>query len=141
MSDITIFVNLVVHLINACLAGWLILLIFSSPAIKDQPIAGNKKVLAFLTALLFVSHPLATQSVTYIVQRMASMVAMFYLLSLVLYVKARLSEKGNLSKTLLFTGSLISAVLAMLTKENAFTLPFAIVLFEFFFLRKRNSFQ
>ena len=84
--------NLVVHLINACLAGWLILLIFSSPAIKDQPIAGNKRVLAFLTALLFVSHPLATQSVTYIIQRMASMVAMFYLLSLVLYVKARLSE-------------------------------------------------
>ena len=66
------------------------------------------------------------------------MVAMFYLLSLALYVKARLSDKGNISKTLLFTGSLISAVLAMLTKENAFTLPFAILLFEFFFLRTKK---
>ena len=66
------------------------------------------------------------------------MVTMFYLLSLALYVKARLSNKGNISKTLLFTGSLISAVLAMLTKENAFTLPFAIVLFEFFFLRTKK---
>ena len=131
-------VNLIIHLINACLVWWLTLLIFSSPVLKDQPIARNKKVLAFLTALLFVSHPLATQSVTYIVQRLASMVAMFYLLSLVLYVKARLSNKGNIVKTLLFTGSLISAGLAMLTKENAFTLPFAIVLFELFFLRTKK---
>jgi tetratricopeptide (TPR) repeat protein len=93
---------------------------------------------AFLTALLFVSHPLATQSVTYIVQRMASMVAMFYLLSIALYMKARLLNKGNTSKILLFTGSFISAVAAMFTKENAFTLPFAIVLFEFFFLRTKK---
>jgi Tfp pilus assembly protein PilF len=131
-------VNLIIHLINACLVGWLTLLIFSSPAMKDHPIAGNKKVLAFLTALLFVSHPLATQSVTYIVQRLASLVAMFYILSLILYIKARLSNKGNISKILLFTGSFFSALLAMLTKENAFTLPFAIVLFEIFFLRTKK---
>jgi tetratricopeptide (TPR) repeat protein len=67
------------------------------------------------------------------------MAAMFYLLSLILYVKARLSNQGNITKTLLFTGSLISAVLAMLTKENAFTLPFAIVLFEFFFLKVKKQ--
>jgi tetratricopeptide (TPR) repeat protein/uncharacterized membrane protein YwzB len=131
-------VNLIIHLINACLVWWLTLLIFSSQALKDQPITKNKKVLAFLTALLFVSHPLATQSVTYIIQRLASMAAMFYLLSLTIYMKARLSNKGNLSKTLLFTGSLISAVLAMLTKENAFTLPFAILLFEICFLRTKK---
>jgi tetratricopeptide (TPR) repeat protein len=132
------FVNVIIHLINACLVWWLTLLIFSSPIMKDQPIARNKKVLAFLTALLFVSHPLATQAVTYIVQRMASMVAMFYLLSLALYVKARLSNKGNISKTLFYIGSLFSAVFAMLTKENAFTLPFAIMLIEFFFLRTKK---
>jgi tetratricopeptide (TPR) repeat protein len=131
--------NLIIHLINACLVWWLTLLIFSSPALKDNPIIRQKKVIAFFTALLFVSHPLATQSVTYIVQRMTSMAAMFYLLSLILYVKARLSNKVNITKTLLFTGSLISAVLAMLTKENAFTLPFAIVLFEFFFLRVKKQ--
>jgi tetratricopeptide (TPR) repeat protein len=141
--------NLIVHLINSCLVWWLTLLILSClpPPIhnklslnilQDNSIIKQKKVIAFFTALLFVSHPLATQSVTYIWQRVASMVMMFYLLSLILYVKARLSNKGNLSKTLLFTCSLISAVLAMLTKENAFTLPFAIVLFEIFFLRTKK---
>jgi tetratricopeptide (TPR) repeat protein len=131
--------NLIIHLFNACLVWWLTLLIISSAALKDNPIIRQKKVIAFFTALLFVSHPLATQSVTYIVQRMASMAAMFYFLSLILYMKARLSNQGNITKTLLFTGSLISAVLAMLTKENAFTLPFAILLFEFFFLRVKKQ--
>jgi Flp pilus assembly protein TadD len=131
-------VNLIIHLINACLVWWLTLLIFSSPALKDQPIAGNRKVLAFFTALLFVSHPLTTQSVTYIVQRLASMVAMFYFLSLILYIKGRLSTKGSIPKSLLFIGSVVSAALAMMTKENAFTLPFAILLFEFFFLRPKK---
>ncbi len=131
-------VNLIIHLINVFLVWWLTFLIFSSSAMKDQPIARNKKVLAFLTALLFVSHPLATQSVTYIIQRLASMAAMFYLLSLALYVKARLANNRNISTYLLFTASLISAVLAMLTKENAFSLPFAIMLFELFFIRTKK---
>lgn len=132
------FVNLIIHLINSCLVWWLIILILSSPAMKDHAIAKQKKVIALFAALLFVSHPLATQSVTYIVQRMASLVAMFYMLSLALYVKARLIEKGNKFKYLLFAASFLSAVLAMLTKENAFTLPFAILLFEFFFIRTKK---
>jgi len=131
-------VNLIIHLINACLIWWLTNLIFSTSAMKDQAIASHKKIIAFMTALLFVSHPLATQSVTYIVQRLASLVAMFYLLSLALYVKARLSHTGKTMKIVFFTGSFLSAILAMLTKENAFTLPFAVVLFEMFFLRTKK---
>jgi protein O-mannosyl-transferase len=131
-------VNLCIHLINACLVWWLTLLIFSSPPLKDNPVTRQKNVIALFTALLFVSHPLATQSVTYIVQRLSSMTAMFYLLSLSTYVQARLSNKGNGFKVLLFTGSFVSAVLAMLTKENAFTLPFSVLLIELFFLRKKK---
>jgi protein O-mannosyl-transferase len=136
------FVNLIIHLINACLVFSLTLLIFATPAMKDQPISKQRKFIALFTALLFVSHPLATQSVTYIVQRLASMVTMFYLLSLALYIKARLTETTNKIKYVLYGGALLSAILAMLTKENAFTLPFAILLTEFFFLRtKKVSFD
>ena len=130
-------VNLIIHLITSCIVGWLTLLIFSTPALKNNPIIKHKKILAFFVALLFVSHPLATQSVTYIVQRMASLVAMFYLLSLALYVKGRLSEKG-ITKYFWFAGALVSAVLALLTKENAYTLPFAVILFEIFFLQTKK---
>ncbi len=130
-------VNLIIHLINACIVGWLTLLIFSTPALKDNPTIKHKKTFAFFVALLFVSHPLATQSVTYIVQRMASLVAMFYLLSLALYMKGRLSE-NRITKYIWFAGALVSAILALFTKENAYTLPFAILLFEIFFLQKEK---
>lgn len=132
------FVNLIIHLINAMLVWWLTLLIFSSPTIKNQKIAQNKKAIALITALLFVSHPLATQSVTYIVQRMSSMVAMFYLFSLIFYIKGRLTDKRKLRKYLLYLVTVVFAVLAMLTKENAFTLPLAIVLLEIMFVRTKK---
>jgi protein O-mannosyl-transferase len=132
------WVNLIIHLINACLVWVLSLLVFSSPALKDHALSKQKRTITLFTALLFVSHPLATQSVTYIVQRMASLAAMFYMLSVVFYICGRLYSKGNLSKVLLFSLAVIAAVLAMLTKENAFTLPFAWVLVEFFLIRKKK---
>ena len=130
-------INLIIHLINACLVWWLTLLIFSSPAVKDNKVAKQKKIIAFFTALLFISHPLATQSVTYIVQRMTSMAAMFYMLSVALYMKARLSERVNGVKYFLLAGCLLSAVAAMLTKEIAFTLPLTVIMAELFFFKRK----
>ena len=132
------FINLLIHLINSLLVFSLVLLIFSTPDLKDTKIAKDKQIIALFTALLFVSHPLATESVTYIVQRLASLAAMFYLLSVVLYAKARLVKSKNKSVCFLFAGSILSAVLAMLTKEISFTLPFTILLIEICFFRKNN---
>ena len=129
--------NLLVHLINACLVWRLTLLLLSTPAMKDQAVVKHKNMLALLIALLFVSHPLATQSVTYIVQRTASLAAMFYLLSLLCYIWARLSEKSNASKLLLFAGSFVAAITAIHTKENAYTLPLVILLCEACFLYRK----
>jgi len=131
-------VNLIIHLINAILVYWLTFLLFSTPALKDKFLPGDKTMLSLAVALLFVSHPLATQSVTYIVQRMTSMSAMFYFLGLVLYLLSRFTDKGK-TKTRLLIGCGISVLLACLTKENAFTFPFAIVLLEVFFLQTRPN--
>jgi tetratricopeptide (TPR) repeat protein len=127
-------VNLIVHLINALLVWWLTWITFSTPVMKDLPISRNKNTIAFLTGLLFVTHPLATQSVTYIVQRFTSLATLFYLLSLILFIKGRLQEN---SKTALFIfgASIFSAVCGILTKEIVFTLPFAIILYDYCFIR------
>ncbi len=132
-------VNLIIHLINAILVYWLSFLIFSTPVLKDKFMLRDKTMLSMAVALLFVSHPLATQSVTYIVQRMTSMSAMFYFLGLVLYLLTRLTNKGKTIKTRLLIGCGISVLLACLTKENAFTFPFAVVLIEIFFLQTRPN--
>ena len=129
-------VNLAIHIVNAVLVWWLVMLTMATPVMRDQPISRHKGAMALFTALLFVSHPLATQSVTYIVQRLASLATLFYLLSLALYVKGRLWEDNKDRRVLFFyAGSILCAVLGMLTKEIVFTLPFALILYEYSFIR------
>jgi tetratricopeptide (TPR) repeat protein len=129
------FVNLVIHLTNAFLVWWLTWLTLSTPVMKDTEIGKYKTIAAFLTGLLFVTHPLATQSVTYIVQRFASLAALFYLLSLSLFVQGKLWQGNKNIPWFLFGGSIVCAALGMLTKENVFTLPFAILLYDYCFLK------
>jgi Flp pilus assembly protein TadD len=133
-------VNLLIHLLNALLVYLLVILTFKTPFIKDRTAydssfnADTGKMIAFLCALLFVVHPMQTQAVTYITQRFTSLVTLLYLLSLALYVKARLSEQSGCRYAYYFI-SLVSAILAMKTKEISFTLPVIITLYEFMFFK------
>jgi protein O-mannosyl-transferase len=52
---------------------------------NNYKIERHKHWFALLTALFFVVHPIQTQAITYIVQRMASMAAMFYIMSVYFY--------------------------------------------------------
>ncbi len=123
-------VNLLIHLGNALLVYWLVVLAFQRPEDRE-----TGRLAAVLSALLFISHPLQTQAVTYIVQRLASLAATFYLLALILYVQAR---RGSRSPFLWYCGALVSAVLAMKTKETAITLPVMIALSEYLYLRDKT---
>ncbi len=126
-------VNLAIHISNALLLYWLVLLTFRTPAVAASPLSGSSRYVALFSALLFVSHPVQTQAVTYIVQRFASLAAFFCLLSTAAYAKARLSSK-NAPRYAFYAISLLSAALAMRTKETAFTLPLAIALYDLVFL-------
>ncbi len=137
--------NLAVHIINALLVYALVVLTCRTPYFMNQGagIIGEKtfdpRFLAVFTALLFASHPVQTQAVTYIVQRLTSLATMFYLLSLIFFIKFRFSQESirpSKGKTLSFYFlMLVMIILAMKTKEIAFTLPIVIVLYEFFFFR------
>jgi protein O-mannosyl-transferase len=127
-------VNLTIHLINALLIWWLTFITFSTPVMKKESISRHKTIIAFLTGLLFVTHPLATQSVTYIAQRFTSLATLFYLLSLILFIKGRLQENYK-TALFLFGSSLVAGVCGMLTKEIVFTLPFAIILYDYCFIK------
>ena len=131
--------NLLVHVTNALLVYTLVLLTFRTPVLKESDLSSSSKSLAFFTSLLFVAHPLQTQAVTYIVQRMTSLATLFSLLSLCLYVKGSLHlEAENRSRrvvTFLFSLSWITILCAMRTKEITFTLPFLILSYEAVFFR------
>ena len=130
-------VNLVIHLMSGvCLFFFLRLTLRLYHKHSDE---GNPDLIAFFAALLWIVQPVGTQAVTYICQRMASMVALFYILSLLLYVKGRLTMHQNPGKFLVsglyFSGCAIIALCALATKENAGTLPITILLYEWFFFQ------
>lgn len=88
-----------------------------------------------LAALLFVLHPIETQAVTYIVQRMASLATMLYLGSLLLYARSCLTpQTATIRRVGLHGTALAACILAMGTKEISYTLPVTLILFDLLFL-------
>jgi tetratricopeptide (TPR) repeat protein len=80
-------------------------------------------------------HPLHTQSVGYIVQRMTSLAVLFYLLSMLCYVRARLTPENAPRRIALYGIGGLAGLLALGSKEIAATLPLFIYLYEWFFLQ------
>ena len=126
-------VNVVIHLANGVLVWALVVLAFRSPRLRSSALVPASGAIAFASAALFVSHPLATQAVSYVVQRLTSLATFFYLLSVVLYLTWRV-RRATPGRRSLYVGVLVSALLAFRTKEIAFTLPAALALVEWAFL-------
>src|SRR3989337_1392532 len=76
-------VNVVLHIFNAALVYLLVEALFEAARAGQVENAG--RVPALFAALLFLTHPLETQAVSYITQRLVSPTAFLYLLSLGLY--------------------------------------------------------
>ena len=143
--------NLLIHISTSLLLYFFVILSFRTPFLRGSAIKGYSGHIALVTALLFACHPLQTQAVTYIWQRVTSLSTMFYLLSLVAYLKWRLlsqtagsraqsvkvKEKKPifpaLGPAMFYLLSLVSTILAMKTKETAFMLPVMLTLYEFIF--------
>jgi len=127
-------VNIVIHTINGILVYLLALAVFTHLKGNSKENSLQINLMSLFASLIFVAHPINTQSVTYIVQRMNSMAVMFYLLSLFLYIKARLSNV-KWRKWAFFSGVIISGILALGSKQIAATLPFIILLYEWYFFQ------
>ena len=122
-------VNLIIHLLNSIFVLGITRLLLTTPALQAKsPFPATKNLMAFAAALIFMCHPLQTQAVTYIVQRLTLMASFFYLATLLLYLHYRI-RKVRASYLL----GLFTALLGMLSKEIAFTLPAALLLCEILF--------
>ncbi len=124
-------VNLAIHVTNALLVFALVLLALRAPALSTSRLVPLGTPLAFTAAAIFATHPLGTQAVTYVVQRLTSLATLFYLASVTLYLAWRLRrEATGRGGALRYLGVLVLALLALRTKEIAFTLPAVLVLVE-----------
>ena len=125
-------VNIAIHVVTSFFLYLFFSATLSSPALCAR--YRNVHLLPLFASLLWLVHPLHTSSVTYVVQRMVLLAVMFYMLALLCYVKGRVAGLGK-HRLGWFTCSLLSAVLAMGSKEIAVTLPFFIFLYEWYFFQ------
>jgi len=136
-------VNILIHFINGILVYFIALTIFSRVTAshtgsRDESTITKTYLMSIFSALLFVVHPLQVESVTYIVQRTTSMSTMFFLLALFLYIKGRLSLIRS-RQLILFSGCVLSWLLALGSKQIAITLPFIVLLYEWYFFQDLST--
>lgn len=137
--------NLIFHILAGFMAFLLTLEILSLRVFRKNKIVSDYGILiAIFTAAIFVAHPIQTQAVTYIIQRMAVLATLFYLMSVWLYVKGR---KAHLDPKqaqawkpwALYAGAFAAGFLGFLSKQNAITFPVAFILAEVFFIRNEEE--
>jgi tetratricopeptide (TPR) repeat protein len=86
--------------------------------------------LAAAVALLWVVHPLQTESVTYIIQRAESLMGLWYLLTLYCVIRGA----GTAPGTWWYIAAVASCGLGMLSKEVMCTAPVLVLLYDRVFL-------
>jgi Flp pilus assembly protein TadD len=127
--------NLLIHLAVGGAIMWVCLL-YASFAFRSRQRQAPRRVPSYLVLVpigLFLLHPLNTQAVSYVVQRMASMAALFSLLAFASYLVAR--YKVTTRSYWWYFGAAMFCLLGLGSKENALLLFPVIALFEVCFFR------
>ena len=112
-------INVGLHLVS----GWLVYRILLRAPVHENTF------LACWTATLFLVHPLATETVTYLSGRASGMMSCFYLLAFLLYLKGTEEGSGGHPRVW-YIGSLLAFLVALASKETAVTFPVAILLWD-----------
>lgn len=129
--------NLLIHLTTGGVLFFLLSYILTLNKLKAK-----YQWVPIIAMAFFLLHPIQTQAVTYIVQRMTSLFVLFYFLSLLFYLKGRYAflHKKNIIRSILFLALAgFSAILAILSKQTAASLPIMMLACEIFLIRKPDG--
>lgn len=116
--------NVSVHALNVVLVYLISLQAFGQYTGKGAE--GRDSGAALIAALVFALHPVQTEAATYVCGRSTSLMSMFYMGSMLSYISGRVKD----SRVHLHAVSPVLFLLAILVKETAVTLPFALLLWE-----------
>ncbi len=140
-------VNLMLHIANGVMLYFILLWTINQVNSRNPVNPINFRVPLY-ASLIFIAHPIQTQAVTYIVSRSSVLTTTFYLLALLLFIRAFKQSANSegpraLSSMLLakcsklyFIGAFLSSCLGMGTKQEAATLPVMLLIYDFYFMSK-----
>jgi tetratricopeptide (TPR) repeat protein len=126
-------VNFIIHYLAAVFLFLFIYNTLKLPLLRDE-YENISYPVALLATLFWTINPVFVTSVTYIVQRMASMAGLFYIISMYLYLKGRTAEKSSLS-VVFFILCFLTGLASVLSKENSVMLPVSVLLFDLFLIQ------
>ena len=122
--------SLVIHIIAGLALYGVARRGFRSPRLRGRYDAYSERF-ALVVALVWVVHPLDTQCVTYIYQRIESLMGMFYFLTL--YFFTRFAERGWF-RWGWAAASFVSCLAGMVSKEAMATAPLVILWYDWVFV-------
>ena len=114
--------SLILHIFNALLVAWIVLRLY------------KRGWIAILLGLLFLVHPLNTETVAWVSGRKDVLSAFFFLLSLSTYLQCK-----KMGSRKWFMGSIFAFALGLLAKVMVATLPFVLLLIDWRNGRKINK--
>ena len=120
--------NIVFHLVNVCLVFWFIYLL-----------SNKNNLVAALAALLFGIHPMHIESVAWIAELKDVLYGCFFLSSLIVFYLYSQNNAQTKPKIILLAVSFLFFVLSLLSKPAAITLPFMLVLIDFYLHKKQDT--
>ena len=126
--------NFIIHLTNAWLVFCLVQGIGQTPYALKRWADFDWPRLGFLAALIFITHPVQTEAISFLTQRYTALAATFSLLTAVLFFKARLQNHFGS-----FLAALLTCLLAMFCKEHTVTLPLLLLLLDFALLKESTQ--
>lgn len=122
--------NLLIHILNAVLVLRILSLVIM---VAPGALPSSARLLAFLGAALWSTSPLQTQSVTYVVQRMNLLSALFSLVSFWFFLQWKFKARRTIHLAL----CIVCWLAALASKENSFLLPLCFVIFDWAFGERR----
>jgi hypothetical protein len=129
-------VNLCIHFLSAFFLFSFIYRTLNLPILK-LAYGSSSYAIALMSTFFWAVNPVQVSAVTYIVQRMASMAGLFYILCMFFYLIGR-TEENLWKRIVFFVLSAISAGLAIGTKENAVMLPVSLYLYDLLLIQGIN---
>ena len=117
--------NVLIHVLGALTLLGIVRRTLAGPALGGR-FAGDSVALSLAVALLWSLHPLQTECVTYVVQRVESLMGLFYLLTLYCFIRS----VGSPRPTWWQVSSAAACLLGMATKEVMATAPFMVLLYD-----------
>ncbi len=135
--------NVLVHVLGALVLFGVVRRTLSGSLLRGR-FGRDADALALAVGLIWALHPLQTESVTYVVQRVESLMGLFYLLTVYCFIRSTDSPRPGGWQVC----AAVSCLLGMATKETMVTAPLMVLLYDRTFVagtfhdavRKRRGF-